>query len=258
MNSNVLETTNNKVSETMNDKTAIARSIIKVAKFVSLEALTLVVILSIAHFASIAHSAWKYSGSDQWELELDKDGVKVYSLQSPDSALKKFKAVTRIKTTLNRAVAAMMDTDIQNCAEWIDGCVNGKSDEPWNAQGLYFIHFFQVNYPPPYSPREFLVKTQFTQDAKSKEVFVEFIAVPDRLPKNDCCFRVAHMHNSWRYTPLENGEIEVEHLEDLDNGTPYYQFNRMMPNAIYQLLCVLPMFLNKEKYQHASFDFIKS
>ena len=85
MNSNVLQTTSNKASETMSDKAPVARSIIKIAKFVSLGALTLVVILSIAPFASKAHFAWKRSGSNQWELEIDKDGVKVYSSKSPDS-----------------------------------------------------------------------------------------------------------------------------------------------------------------------------
>src|SRR6266508_3764128 len=131
MNSNVLQTTNNKASETMSDKAPVARSIIKIAKFVSLGALTLVVILSIAPFA------WKRSGSNQWELEIDKDGVKVYSSKSPDSPLNKFKAVTRIKTTLSRAVASMLDPDLENCVDWNKLCVIVQSVEPWNPQGHY-------------------------------------------------------------------------------------------------------------------------
>jgi len=225
---------------------------IKTMKFLSLGTLVLIAILAISHLV------WKSSGSNQWELEIDKDGVKVYALKSPGSSMKQFKGVTRVKTTMNRVVAAMMDTDIQNCAEWVPGCVDGKSVESWNSQGMYYIHFYHVNYPRPFSPREFLLKTQFTQDVQSKVVLVEFIAVPDKLPKTDSCFRVEHMHNRWRYTPLENGEIEVEYIGDMDVGIPYYLFNYGAPRTIHKLLSALPRLMNKEKYQHADYAFIKS
>src|SRR5215468_1513549 len=122
----------------MNNRVLMARPIIKITKFLSLGALTLIAILFISHLV------WKSSGSNEWELKIDKGGVKVYTLKSPGSSLKRLRAVTRVKTTLNRAVAAMMDTDVQNCAEWIPGCVSSKSIEPWNAQGLYYTQFYQV------------------------------------------------------------------------------------------------------------------
>jgi hypothetical protein len=258
MNSNVLQTTDNKASETMSDKVPVARSIIKIAKFVSLGALALVVILSVAPFASKAHFARKYSGSNQWELEIDKDGVKVYSLKSPDSPLNKFKAVTRIKTTLSRAVASMLDPDLENCVDWNELCVIVQSVEPWNPQGQYLINYYRSNNPPPLPPRDQVLKIQVTQDAKSKAVLIEVTALPDRLPKNDCCFRVTHMRNSWRYTPVENGEIEIEHQQDADRGYPYDKVNQRTPDNLYRTFRRLPELLNKEKYHHASFDFIKN
>src|SRR6266508_534492 len=113
MNSNVLQTTNNKASETMSDKAPVARSIIKIAKFGSLGALTLVVILSIAPFGSKAQVAWKRSGSNQWGFENVKYGENVHSSRSPDSHMNTYKAVTRIKTTLSCAVASMLAPDLE-------------------------------------------------------------------------------------------------------------------------------------------------
>jgi len=252
MNSKVFETTDNELLETTNDKASVARPRIKIATFVALGALTLVAILSIAHLA------WKYSGSNQWELEIDRGGVKVYSLKSPGSSLKQFKMVTRIKSTLNHAVASLTDKDFENCKDWISSCVSFQSVVPWNPQGQYLINFVRVNYPSPFSPREILTKAQFTQDPKSNVVLVEVTALPDMLPKNDCCYRVPHLHNSWRFTPLENGEIEVEYIQDKDDGLPYIRYNKNLPKALYYLGMALPRFFNKEKYQHLSFDFIKS
>jgi hypothetical protein len=252
MNNGVLETTGNKLSATTIDKVSVARPIIKIAKFVSLGALTLVAILLIAHMA------WNRSGSNQWELEIDKDGVKVYSLKSPGSSLKQFKMVTRIKTTLNRVVASLTDSDLENCKEWYkERCVGVQSVVPWNQKGQHYVTLFRVNYPSPFSPRDILTKGQFTQDPKSKAVFVEFTAAPDMLPKNDCCFRIVHMSNTWRLTPLENGEIEVENTHNTDFGLPYILYNRRMPDALYNVGINLPKFFNKEKYNNASFDFIK-
>ena len=152
MNNSVLETTGNKVSATMNDKVSVARLIKKIAKFVSLGALTLAVILLIAHLA------WKRSGSNQWELEIDKDGVKVYSLKSPGSSLKQFKMVTRLKTTLNRAVASLTDNDLENCTDWFKNCVSVQPVVPWDPQGKYLVTLYRVNYPSLFSLREILTK----------------------------------------------------------------------------------------------------
>ena len=45
----------------------------------------------------VASAAWTASGDDQWKLELDKDGVQVYSYKAPGSFLKQFKGVRTAK-----------------------------------------------------------------------------------------------------------------------------------------------------------------
>jgi hypothetical protein len=220
-----------------------------VVKILSFGIAVVLVILVVAHFA------WKYSGSNKWELALDKDGVKVYALKSPGSALKQFKAVTRIRTKLNSVVAAMTDTSSEACSEFVPGCTSGEILEPLTSQSQYFIQSYRVDFPRPFSPRDLVIKTQFSQDLQSKAVFVQCTALPDRLPRNACCFRVTNMHNSWRYTPLENGELEVEFLGNYDIGIPYPMFNRVIPGALHDLLLHLEGFFNKDKYQHTEFAF---
>jgi hypothetical protein len=200
---------------------------------------------------------WKYSGSNKWELVLDKNGVKVYALKAPGSSLKQFKAVRRVKTTLNRAMGPMVKTDVATCAEWIPGCDGMEIVEPWNPQELSEAWLWHVNFPSPFSPREFLIKAQFIPDPQSKAVRVEVVASPDKLPRNGCCFRVVHMHNSWRFTTLENGELEVECLENVDMGIPYWLFNLGGGQGIYGLFSKLPVLLNEGKYQDERFEFVE-
>jgi hypothetical protein len=207
--------------------------------------------------AVAGHFAWKYSGSNKWELVMDKNGVKVYGLKSPGSTLKQFRAVTRIKTTLNRVVSAMTDTSTEACQEFVPGCTSGEILEPWSPQSQYYVQSYRVNFPPPFSPRDLVIKTEFSQDLKSKSMLVKCTALPDRLPPNACCFRVTNMHNSWRYTPVENGEVEVEFMANYDAGIPYLMFNRAGPYSLPRLLPRLEAFFNKEKYQHAEYAFVK-
>jgi hypothetical protein len=205
----------------------------------------------------MAHFAWKYSGSNEWKLEIDRNNVQVYSMKTPGEALKNFKVVTRVKTTLDRAVAATLSTETQDCAAWAPSCRSLQSVQPWNPQDMTYIHLYRMNYPKPLAPREFLLKAQVTQDPQSKAAQVEFIALPDRLPRNECCVRVEHMHNRWRFTPLENGEVEVELRTDMNPGVPYFMMNRMTPRFLHKMFRPLQRWYDKEKWQNARFDLVR-
>jgi ribosome-associated toxin RatA of RatAB toxin-antitoxin module len=236
---------------TKNTITQPKRLLRKAVKVLSFGSVLVIAVLVVAHFA------WKYSGSNKWELVLEQNGVKVYALKSPGSTLKRFKAVARINTTLNRVVAAMTDTSTEACAAFVPGCTSGEISEPWNTHSLYYIQAYHVDFPFPFSDRDFVIKTQFSQDLRNKAVLVQCTALPDKLPQNVHSFQVTDMHNSWQFTPLENGEIEVEFLANYDLGMPYFMFNNAVPGTLSDLLPRLEGLFNKDKYQHAEFAFVK-
>jgi hypothetical protein len=228
------------------------RKVLRIVGRVLLFGSALVIAILVA-----AHFAWKYSGSKEWKLEVDKNGVQVYSLKAPGSALKRFKAVRRVKTTLNRAVAEMISTDLDDCAEWMGTKCAIETIQPWNSQEMYHILLFRINYPSPFSPREFILKVQVSQDPQSKAVLVKYDSIPDMLPRNECCLRVENMHNSWRFTPLENGEVEAELQMNMDEGLPYFLVNRFIPGSLYEGFSVLEKRYNREKWLHAKLDLVK-
>src|SRR6185369_1310488 len=101
-------------------------------------------------FLVVAHFAWKYSGSGQWKLEREKNGVKVYSLKTPGRTLKDWKAVRRLKTTLNGAVAAMATTTTEDCSEFNANCVSVQSIKAWDPRELTSVHLYRANAPKPF------------------------------------------------------------------------------------------------------------
>ena len=95
------------------------------------------------------------------------------------------------------------------------------------------------------------------RDPQTKTLLVQVDAVPDMLPRKECCVRVTRVNNSWRYTPLENGNIQVEFQGDFDFGIPYPLFNSMISENVYGLLSGVESIFNSEEYEHADFPFLK-
>jgi len=222
-----------------------------ILKGLSLTAAVIAVALITWHFV------WTYSGSNTWVREFEKNGVTVYSLKTPGVALKQFKAVTRVKTTLTRATAAMASTDAEDCNEWAPGCTSEKAIQPWSSDAMAYTHLFRLTFPSPFSPREFLIHAHVTQDQPTKAVLVRFEAAPDALPRNPCCVRVETLHNWWKFTPLGNGQVEVEALMNADQGLPYPMVNHFVPFGLYSVCHDLQAFLDKPKWQNARFDRIQ-
>jgi len=218
----------------------------KLARILLRVSVSLVVLLFLAQLI------WRFSGSNQWELVLEKDGIKVYSLKAPGSDLLQFKAIGRIHSTLPGIVAWMKDPD----ACKIQGCTDSREIERVGEQLQY--NYFQYDYAP-FDKRDFVIRSQFYQNPDNKEVLLNVAAVADKVPPREGFYRVTNLNNKWRLAPLENGQIEVEIENNLDPGgfVPNVMFNRGRPRSLFYILSHIEKWVSSEKYQNAKFDFIK-
>ncbi|MEA2490525.1 MAG: hypothetical protein QOH21_2317 [Acidobacteriota bacterium] len=213
-----------------------------------------VVLVAVA--LTIAHFAWKYSGSGQWEQVSDKDGIKVLVRKSPGSTLKDIRGVTRMNVRLMTAVAALAaEQSNEDCSTWIEGCLGQKTIVPYNRHKLTVTELITVKYPGLFSPREFLVAMKVTQDAATKAVTIDYKAVPNLVPLNSCCYRVPDMHNVWVFAPAKAGGLDVEYTMHLDQGIPYFMFNHVAPQIVHDLVRDLPQ--HHAKYQNAKVENIQ-
>src|SRR5262249_9716310 len=131
--------------------------------------------------------------------------------------------------------------------------------KPWDPRKQSNVTMWTVSLFGPFSPREFLLQGQLSQDPRTKVVTLENIAVPNAVPPNDCCVRLTHVHNVWRYEPLADGTIKTEFVSDLDMGGAFPKFllNLGGPSEIHKMLVEdNPKLLRNEKYRTARLDFI--
>jgi len=209
--------------------------------------------ISVLALLFVARVIWKNSGSNQWELIGEKNGAKVYSLKEPGADLKQFKFVVRVHSSLSGVVKWLQDPDTCNDI----GCYESKILERVDDQLQYV--YFRFNLPRPFRVREYVLSVNVHQDPATGEVWVDFAAAPHKAPPNDCCFRVTHMNNTWKLTPLKNGEVEAEYVINVNEGgfIPDMLLNNGRPAYLFLQLAKLQGYLNREKYQTGKLDFIR-
>jgi len=212
----------------------------------------LIASVSLMALYFVGRLVWRFSGSNQWELDRDTSGVKMYSWKAPGSDLKKFKGIVRIHST--PAILVKMTQDPELCLD--AGCTQAKMIERVDDQLQYYS--FQFKLPFPLHAREFVVREQYYQNPRTKDVLLEVVAAPDKIAPDSCCFRVSDIYNTWRFTPLENGVVEVEWFVNMNEGgfVPDVLLNTRS-KGMFQLLRELQGMASREKYQNAKFDFVK-
>lgn len=203
---------------------------------------------------------WMSTGSNEWELEIDEDGTQVYSLKSPGSSNVKFKGITTYDYTYSHMLSLYIDEAYTGkCEDLVPGCVEYEFLNSWDPQKLTNTQYWRIKAFFPFSDREMVLNGKIRQNPETKEILLENTAAPNIIEPNDCCVRVTHLHNTWRYIPLESGGVRVEYIQDFDLGGFFPDFMISLGAAgVYQLMHTeIPKFLDDDTLRNASLDFIE-
>lgn len=205
--------------------------------------------LALTTLLLVSHLAWNRSGSNQWELAMDEDGIKVWTLKAPGSSLVKVKAQTRIKSQLAGMVKLLEDLDSCVDAECYDAKVLQTIETPPGRYAAYVRFKYDI---PGFPTQDFVLLQEHVQDPRDKRLEINLLAAPSRIPADECCARVTHLHNNWKLKPLDNGELDVEFMQDTDMvGMPYFLVNFALRAGTFEVLKQLPSLMDMEKYRTA-------
>lgn len=226
----------------------------RILKFLFRAALTFA--LAAIVLGTIAHFVWKYSGSNQWEKIGQRKNVTVYALKQPGSSIKKFKAVWTVHGRLSSFVAWASDIqgDTMHKKHGLRNLrVLKRQGEKviWTAYQQPIVEFLDM--------REWVIRTEFAQDPKTKTVLYTVNGVPDMIPPDNCCVRIPVMNNSWTLIPKKNDEVQVEWYCDMDLGgsVPYLVQNQVMPDGMFNFASRVESYLHKDKYKNATVSWIQ-
>ena len=205
-------------------------------------------ILALGFVVPLAHYAWMYSGSNEWRLVRDENGIQIFTLKAPGATLLKCKARMRVKTSLTSAVFLLRGDE----STYKDFGPDLKVIERIETPDVYMAYMaFTQKMPPPFKPKEMVVLLNYAQNKQTKAVEINVQAAPTRLPPTPGTSRVTHLNNIFRLTPISKDEIEWEVDGEVDMGLLYPLANLALPNYLFKDLSRLKNVVLTDKYQKA-------
>jgi hypothetical protein len=206
--------------------------------------------LALLVLGGVAHAAWKSSGSGQWQQVRDEDGIRIFTMKEPGATLLKFRATTRVKTSLASSVFLFRGDESTNDDF---GGKNFRVFDRIENPSVYRAYFkVEQPMPPPFGTKELVCLLNYAQDPKTKEVLINVQAAPSRMPPTPGTTRVTHLNNMFRLTPLPDGEVQWEVTGDVDMGLFYPLANLAMPEFMFQGIRDQRKLVLKDKYQQVS------
>ncbi|MEO6315131.1 MAG: START domain-containing protein [Chitinophagaceae bacterium] len=190
-----------------------------------------------------------------WELKVDKDGIKVYTKKTGDSPLKAVKTVCTINTSLSTLTAVLLD--VNSSLDWVYATKKIKLLKKLAPNEL--IYYSEVEIPWPASNRDFIVGIAVVQNEKTKVVTVAGENKPGYLPEYKDIVRIQQSHSNWTITPLAQGGVKIEHELQVDPGgkVPAWLINLFATRGPFETFKKLQDEVMKPVYKNRSFAFIK-
>lgn len=195
---------------------------------------------------------WIQSGSNEWKLASEENGITIWTRKVPGDSLLRVKAEMRAKARVSSVLAILEETEVLDKSIGIDKVnVLERKDTPVvHMEYRHYVH----NLPQPIGAREFILQTSYAQDPKTYQVELNVLAAPNKLPPVSGLVRVNHLNNIWTMTPLPNGELDLTMTADVDLGgnLPFFANNVIMPLVIKELFKSIRDMSATDRYRNAT------
>lgn len=164
------------------------------------------VLLSIISFLSFTYLI--ASAEENWKLEKNKDGIKVWTRKAPNTSLKEYKVSTILNTTPEKLLSFFRN--VKEYDKW-----NFKA-EPGSTKIIKKIsdddfYTYMIISAPLIKSREAVSRMTFKQPDANGVILINFEGAPNVIPPNPDYIRIPSMKAYFKIVPMENGKVELIH-----------------------------------------------
>jgi hypothetical protein len=194
------------------------------------------------------------SAQNDWKLNTEKDGIKVYTGMVPDSKVKAIKVECDLSATPSQLVALVMD--VTTAPDWVYHVKSAKLVKQVSSAELYY--YSEVSLPWPAANRDFVAHLIASQDPATKVVTIDGPAVPGFVPVKKGIVRIDHSFGKWVITPTGPDQLHVEYSIHVDPGgsLPAWLVNIFATDAPLQIFRSLKTQLQKPIYKNTALAFV--
>ena len=189
-----------------------------------------------------------------WELKKEKNGVKVFTRSIEGSNFKEFKSVGVHSGSMSSLISVLQDDS--NFCNWFPDCKEFKLLKKPSRLERY--QYMVVKAPFPVNNRDTIQHTVLNQDPVTKTVTINLSASPEIIPEVHGTVRVPKSKGVWKFTPLENNQVEVLFQLHSDPGgsLPEWVANIFVTETPLKAVINLIKLAGEDKYANNKLDYI--
>ena len=152
---------------------------------------------------------------NDWALERDKNGIKVWTKKRPNSSLKEYKGVTVINATVDELVSIFKNTKLHD--QFLYKAQAGSVKVVKKNSDNDFYTYMVVN-APIVKDRDVVTHYKLIKDNNTGAATIELEAVPNLVPINSNYVRVPEMKGYWKFIPKGNSTEVIHQAYSLTGG----------------------------------------
>jgi hypothetical protein len=186
-------------------------------------------------------------GADTWQTVFAEGGVLVQQRPYGDSPLMEVRGVIRVTSSLNALMALLRDAPYNQ--HWVYRSGGASILEQVGHAQAYVYGI--VDAPWPMQDRDTVVRFDYRQDPRTREIRINIVNFPDYVPRESGFVRVPDFGGFWRLRPLTDGQVEITYQVHGDPGgwVPVWIANYAAAVSVNRTMHNLPAAL--ERYRGA-------
>lgn len=149
-----------------------------------------------------------------WRIAKNRDGIRVEKRALKDSTLQEVRGVTRVQASLEEVLKIYDRADLWE--EWCHQCTEIRLIEQINPDEK--IIYYKTDAPWPVSDRDSYSYHTRQVDPKTQAVTYEIRDYSQEYPKTPGLVRVENQNGRWRFTPKDDGTVELYYQQFVDIG----------------------------------------
>ena len=178
-------------------------------------------------------------------LTVNKQNIKVWTIQNPQSPILSYRAETTLDTTLERAVAVVLDVD--NAKSWVPNVASTEILSQDLNSGDFQLYMV-LDFPFPLKDRDLIVQGKMYKDAKGL-IHIKNKAGSAGKVKQQHLVRIQNYVGDWVFEALSPNKVKVTTTgyADPEGAIPQSVTNLFVQQQPYQMLKKMQLEVKKPR-----------
>jgi hypothetical protein len=149
-----------------------------------------------------------------WDLQKEKNGIKVYTSKENDSKFKDIKVEASLAGTVSKLIGIL--SNVGKTTGWVYGTKESYLIKKINDNEI--LYYSQTALPWPVSNRDIPIKMQLKEDTKSNSLKVYASGIPNAIPEKKGIVRIPFFNAFWDVKSEGKNRINITYILRMDPG----------------------------------------